>query len=865
LTTFKIKQLSDTFNDTSRNVENGTVKSFLLTNDTKSKSDEDYGKRIAQYINGVVRGTNSYFFARNARFRKNRLLANGRLDIQRMFKDRMEFNGKQNYANLSWKAPAIVSTTISRQVGSWMRRAEKIEVTATDYSSLMSKKEAADITEFIFDYKDTLGQLEQEAGVPIVPQGQFVAEDKDELDAWTSEFNRLPEEIKYEIGVNNILAANGWTGVNKEKTLQDSAEVGLVATYTYMDENGQIHVEWIKPENAVYSYSEYPDFRDTAWRGHVFSLKISELRAKYGKEFGGKLTEEDIFKIAATAKEYQVFDKLTWINDWNFMFVRPYDEWNVDCLRFEIKTVDSDKYTVTKTKLTGSTVINKGLPKTASGKIREKLLDNQEVIEDKKWNIYEGVYVINTSTILSWGIKKNMIRPQDPKELGDAEFSYSFYMYKSYDMRNLAIPEKIEEPVEQMILARLKIQQLVAKMKPAGAAVNVDALQELDLGLATMVKPLEVQKIWEQTGNLYYRGRDAEGNAIPMPISELANSGFAPQLQQLIELYRFHYQVLKDELGNDPSLFQSAATPRVTEGNIQASMQLADDSTDYMYDAFTYLMEETSKKVACLLNKSVSFEAKAYRDLLKQDEVKNRNFQTKFKLLPTGQQIAELKNMLNIAVQSNPQVAVFIDQFKILRIAKEDVKLAELYYRQGMKRMMKAQQETAAKNSEQNAQIQQASMQAKAEGDSQLEDKKNQAKERQIVMQGIIDLAKANIPMPEELKALAADLVKSVAIPVAMETQQMEQAMQQQAQQQGGQEQQLAQQIAQMLQQGAAPEEVMQKLVEMGMPEEQAQQAIQMVMQQMQGGEQQPEQGQEMPSSEEQGQEMPQEQMEQQQ
>jgi hypothetical protein len=251
--------------------------------------------------------------------------------------------------------------------------------------------------------------------------------------------------------------------------------------------------------------------------------------------------------------------------------------------------------------------------------------------------------------------------------------------------------------------------------------------------------------------------------------------------------------------------------------------------------------------------------------LLKQDEVKNRNFQTKFKLLPTGQQIAELKNMLNIAVQSNPQVAVFIDQFKILRIAKEDVKLAELYYRQGMKRMMKAQQETAAKNSEQNAQIQQASMQAKAEGDSQLEDKKNQAKERQIVMQGIIDLAKANIPMPEELKALAADLVKSVAIPVAMETQQMEQAMQQQAQQQGGQEQQLAQQIAQMLQQGAAPEEVMQKLVEMGMPEEQAQQAIQMVMQQMQGGEQQPEQGQEMPSSEEQGQEMPQEQMEQQQ
>ena len=85
--------------------------------------------------------------------------------------------------------------------------------------------------------------------------------------------------------------------------------------------------------------------------------------------------------------------------------------------------------------------------------------------------------MISTSDMLSWNIKKNMVRPQDPKELGDAEFSYSFYMYNQYDMRNLAIPEKIEEPVEQMILARLKIQQLVAKMKPAGAAINVDAMQ----------------------------------------------------------------------------------------------------------------------------------------------------------------------------------------------------------------------------------------------------------------------------------------------------------------------------------------------------------------------------------------------------
>lgn len=62
------------------------------------------------------------------------------------------------------------------------------------------------------------------------------------------------------------------------------------------------------------------------------------------------------------------------------------------------------------------------------------------------------------------------------------------------------------------------------------------------------------------------------------------------------------------------------------------------------------------------------------------------------------------------------------------------------------------------------------------------------------------------------------------------------QAPQQGAPQQGGQQEQLMQMVAQALQQGASPEEIMQKLVEMGIPEEQAMQVVQMVAEQLQGG-----------------------------
>jgi len=758
------------------------LKKFQITTDVSSKKDYTYGKNVAQSIYSTIYGNQTYFWLRNNRFRKNRQIANGKIDMS-VFMDRLEMNSKANFVNINWKSIIIGNTIVARLVGSWMSRNEKVTVTATDGASAMLKKNAADEAEFIYQNKEILAQLQQESGIPIIPQDQFIAEDKDELDRWISEFNHLPEEIQYSIGCNNVLEANGWNDVLKQRLLHDSAEVGLVCTYTFMDEEGEVHVQWIRPENAIYSYSDFPDFRDTTYRGHILSMKVSEIRARYSIAAGGTLTEEDIFQLATSSKEYQLTDKIKWMQDWNVAWLRPYDEWNIDLMQFEIRTLDSDGYTVTKTKKNGSTIIRKGKP--------EKLDENQEYLEEKKWNIYEGVYCPVTQTMIKWGIKKNMIRPQDPKELGNAEFSYSFYMYDPYDMRNVAVPEKIEEPIEQMILARLKIQQMVAKMVPAGASIDVDALQELDLGLGDSVKPLDVQKIWEQTGKLYYRGRDAEGNRIPVPINELANTGFAPQLNALIQLYQFHYQVLKDELGEDPNLMNQAAQPRVAASNIEASRALANNATEYMYDAYIYVMEETCKKIACLLNKSVTYGAKKYRDLLKQEDVKDRNFVATVKMMPQAQEIANLQIMMNNAIASNPQLVMYLDPFKVMRIAKENVDLAELYFRQAQKRFIKTEQENAQNNSQQNAEAQQASIQAKMQADTILDGKRALAREKEIILQGVFDLAKANIPIPAELQQLVADTLQNVNVPIEVQNEEQQMALQQQAQQQ--QQQQMEQ------------------------------------------------------------------------
>lgn len=788
--------------DLQQNISNSgyTYKNFLLSRNIENKLDPEYGKVLAQDIESKYSAgaSNSYSFLRNDQFKRNILWASGKQNIYAMFADQIQFNGKINYANFDWSAPKITNRIVTALVGRWMQRQEKIQVTAIDPISVKAKNEQYEQAEFLLYNRQQLEMLQKESGVPMIAPDQFVPEDKDDLDEWAITGNQLPEEIKYETGTNDIFENQGFFDEIKKKLLHDAAECGLVCTYVWMDEYGVIHVEWIKPLNSFYSYSEYDDMRDTAMRGFIKSVKISEIRRKYGKEFGGKLTEEEIFQLAQSSQEYQRFDKLSWNLDWALAYIRPYDEWNVECLYFWYKSVDEEGYTMTVTKQNKRTLIERKSQRP------NNLDDNQEYVKKDKWNLYKGVYARGANVLLSWGLDNNMIRPQDPKETGDVEFPVSFYMYQNQDMRNIAIPEKIEEPVKQMILTRIRMQQLVALMVPYGAAINWDAMQELDLGLAADGKtPIDPQKLYQQTGLFYYRGRDAEGNPIPVPIQELQNAGFIGQMTGLIQLYQQHQLVLKDELGEDPNLMTAAIQPRVTSDNVAVSQQQAAFSTDYIYDAYANVMKQTAKKVACLLNNSVRFGAKAYSHLMNEGDVKDRHFSTKFQLLPDQFELQRFENMLNQQIATNPEFGLYIDVFKLMRIAKENVKLAELYYRNSMKRMRRSLAQQKQQDVENNAAAQQQSAQLAAQAEQEAQDRKldheKQLEEykalqqikRDIIVGSFAIAAKAENPtMPPWLVPIINQLVPNLSIPLEVENQAMAQGvMQQQMEQQAMMEQ----------------------------------------------------------------------------
>lgn len=760
----------------------GTFKEFQISNiSIKEKSSEEWGIKISEMISSTVySGLGGYYFDRNARFAKNRAYANGKIDVKAMFSDRFDYNGKQNYVNIGWQAVQIVNRIISGLVGRWMGRNEKIQIKAVDTLSVKQKDEEYKQLEFYISNREMLLQLQAESGVQMIPQGEM-PENLNDLDLWKHQFQRLPEEIEAELGVNDVFEANGLFDVIKEKLLHDDSEVGLVGTYTWMDKEGVVHPDYVKPENMIYSYSEYPDFRDTTWRGVAPTMKISEIRKGYGVQFGGKLTEKELWEIAATSKNYQKSDNITWLDQWVNTYMRPYDEWNVDSIQFEIKSLDSEKYTLTKTNLSGRTILEKGLPKTKNGNIREKPSENQEIFDDTNWNIYRGVYLTQSKKLLEWGLKKNMIRPQDPKEIGNAEFSYSFYMYQNYKMRNIAVPEKIEQPVNGMILSLLKIEQVVAKSRPPGVMINWDALQNIDYGLGDKKnKEIDVKKLFDQTGDLYYRGLDSDGKQIGIPITEIANTGFAPAIEAWIRTYQFHYQTLRDQLGEDPNLITQALQPRVTQGNVQTSQKEAENSTDYIYDGYLYVMEETAKKVTCLRKNSIQFGAKVYRELTKEAQIEDRIFSATAKMLPTEQEIAMLDARMNQLIAASPEASIYIDTFKILRIAKEDIKLAELYYQSCMKKMLLTQQAQAEKNQRDTFEGQQQSaiitekekrksLAMELRVKAAISDRESNNAIKLATITQILMLRAKGLPIPAEWASVEAEVIRNVEIPLFKE------------------------------------------------------------------------------------------------
>jgi len=756
------------------------------------KRKKDYGLQVAKGIfNSADRNSDGYYGKRYRVWRANREFSMG-TNSMKEFMDLLRVEGNQTYVDLDWSTIKIAPKFVEILLGTYLSRREKPVVKATDDMSDSIKDMEKQEAMFRMKNKEQIEAIEKELGHQIESQ-KFMPEDEDDIALYFDLEYRLPEEILFETKIKKILDENDY-GVLKRTLLRDIIDCNFAATKVYFDANHNIRIKRIKPENLIYNVFETDNGKDLAYIGYVNPMKISVIRKKYN------LDEETLFKLAQKAsRELKRPENLYWKDSYKYTELRPYDDYAVLVFDFEVKTVDVEYTVKTENKYGNVLAIPKqGKPMAPAG---QELAG--EVIEDKMMNIYHGAWVCDTDIMLEWDLTSNTIRPYNNGV--DAMFSYSIICPNATGALLPSMIEKAMGPIRAMLLIRMKMQQLIALMKPDGFSVDISGFRDVDLGTGNSVEPLQLMKIYDQTGRVFWDSTGDDGQPKAFPIQQLPNNGNVAQLNTLISQYNFNLDRLREEMGISEYRDGSSVPVKTGLGVMQQQIQSSNSATEYIYDAFTCVMEETSEKVAMMLWDSVVFKATKYKEMEGYDmSLLDMTFDVKVEMLPDEQKKAELNNLMMQALQSG---AISYEQvFKIKNI--EDVKLAELYLAKSMKRAKKDAEENAQKNSQMNAQIQQQVSQQKMQQDAQLSQLESQGKMAVNKTKGdsdrdlelikfatsmYMESLKTGQPLPDEIKQIADSILGS-AVQEKMQQKQQEAEQQQAQQQQQEQEQQGQQQ-----------------------------------------------------------------------
>ncbi|MFN7322881.1 MAG: hypothetical protein ACK5SP_01285, partial [bacterium] len=275
-------------------MENKNILNFHLAN-AKLKKEEKEGLKISKFIERAF--NSGYFNRRNKKFQKNRMFSRGRQPMSE-FLDLLNVDGKEAFVNLDMKAPAIAPKFMQVILGGFMKRMEVAKASAVDPVSVKRKQYDKDEAEFRMNFGDQVRQIEEQAGVKLMAEGKFTPEDYEELELYFGLEYQLPEEILFEKGIDYVNYTNGWEVV-KRKILEDLIETGVAATKVSVAPTGKINIRRVIPENLIYSYSEYDDFRDMSFVGEIVSMKIIDIRNNYPQ-----LDEAMIWQIAKKAKQF---------------------------------------------------------------------------------------------------------------------------------------------------------------------------------------------------------------------------------------------------------------------------------------------------------------------------------------------------------------------------------------------------------------------------------------------------------------------------------------------------------------------------------------------------------------------------------
>jgi hypothetical protein len=557
---------------------NGFPSDFI---DPSIKEDPIYGIKVGKAIWG--RYTRDVYSESSniQRYVENRKYSRGKQNTSQ-YMDTLGIQGDSSYANLDFTPLAITQKFVKILVNKITNRNDKAKAEAVDPQSRLKKSKVRDKFQANMMLKQFSENAEQVTGIPIIPKGDFIPANEDELKVHLELKQKPAVEIGTEKFLEDFFQAEEWDELGK-KIARDIVDNNKFAYRMYFDENNFPRARWVDIVNMTHSYSDKSDHSNVKYFGEVIQMTLGELKKMDTKNIVPDSQWEKIAEKHSSRGVNQIWNNRGYENDVDGDYW--YDSFLIDVFDFWYRSPDL-YYHEKKPNKKGGFYMNKkshSFYQNASQDAEKKKRFTSEEIEAS----YEGLWIIDTDFVLNYKRSENMIHGNDEKT--EDRLIPPFFIYdldKIETIGGKSITETIMPHADMFQVYRLKVLQFVAKSIPPGIAMNIDAMDNIMLDGSTKLTPMESLKLYTQTGNYLYNSRTEPGEPTPVKPFELLPNGLAPGTEQFLRLMYSEIDAIREITGINEAMDASSPDKKALVGVQELAIQSSNNATRDLDNAF---------------------------------------------------------------------------------------------------------------------------------------------------------------------------------------------------------------------------------------------------------------------------------------
>ncbi len=681
------------------------------------KKSPEYGAAIAKYIaqewfsgGHITKG--STFMGRHKWIEKMRLYARGEQDTQ-PYKDHLARQEQDlSYLNLDW-SPINVPEKFTNVLRNGISDENyNLDIRSIDRFSALERQDKRIKHLATMASKPMLEKAKAMGMADLVPRG-FVPEDEEELDLYMEIKDRPKQEIAEEVLIDFVKKTNSWDFIGK-KCIKDLVECGLMVARVYTDPNNGVVVDYVDIESYGHSYVEREDFKDAFYHFYVETITLSDLKRESGYD-------DKVLRIIA--RSFAGHNNVSAFHDFDQCNMDSLLDYKIHVMRFAYKTTKEIVYKKYYDKKNNLRKVARRdseytVPEGSERSRMSKVLDT--------W--YEGSFVVGSKDyIYDYRECENLAKDEMNKVLPPFVAQASeIYKNKLKSFLSNIIPL-----CNQMQYAHLKIQHLMAELKPDLIELDLDQLADLSSDTKggskgknweTALSILNVKGVViKKRVDMGEMGMKDGASARPMPTQQ------GSALAALLNIWAHYYNTIRETTGINPARDGSISERSLV--GVNRMMELASNTaTKHIVDAAVHWDKRVCGTISSRIKGIFSFkEAAALQKLYTQavgqhnvdaiSGLKNRHlheFGFVVELVPAQQELDELKEDLSIAIKEG--TIDVSEKAEILRIARNNFKQANEYMKfvrnRRIKQRIKENEHSMRLQSQVNAESAQAASQA---------------------------------------------------------------------------------------------------------------------------------------------------------